>query len=443
MDVRKGSVVSVCAFLISTAGLAPIVRAQSAAPARLTPVEQAANVKRIETAKSMPMPHVNEQFTISPFVWAPDIHSPASIAVSPNGDVYVGEDEYNTQPDRAMGLSLHQEGAPIPTATESPDRITTFADKINSPRAWTFVGDTLYVSHAPCLTAFRDTNGDGVADVREDLITGLGPVPEGLVHHVPSGVCMGIDGLLYISIGDKGIVKATGKDGRTVTLLGGGIVRCQPDGTEMELFSTGTRNTFDVSIDPFLNVFTRDNTNDGNGWGSRVTHMQRGANYGYPNLFKSYADELIPPLADYGGGSATGSVYVHEPGLPGTFGNSLYAIDWAVSKVFRHELKRQGHDVHDRRRAVQRSGFDTDIDVDANGRIYISDWDRRNWGNSGPVGKVFLIRAKKSSRRPPMPRSKTASMANCSTCSAGTASSARARRRRKSFAAKNPFGLNA
>jgi putative membrane-bound dehydrogenase-like protein len=441
MDVRKGSVVSVCAFLISTAGLAPIVRAQNAPPAHLTPQEQAANVKRIETARAMPMPHVNEQFTISPFVWAPDIHSPASIAVSPDGDVYVGEDEYNTQPDRAMGLS-HIKKCADTDGDGIADRITTFADQINSPQGMEFAGDTLYVTHAPLLTAFRDTNDDGVADVREDLITGLGPVPEGLVHHVPSGVCMGIDGHLYISIGDKGIVKATGKDGRTVTLLGGGIVRCQPDGTEMELFSTGTRNTFDVSIDPFLNVFTRDNTNDGNGWGSRVTHMQRGANYGYPNLFKSYADELIPALADYGSGSATGSVYIHEPGLPTGFGNALYAIDWAVSKVFRHELTAKGATFTIGAEPFKDPGFDTDIDVDANGRIYIADWDRRNWGNSGPVGKVFLIRAKNHQPQPPMPEMKMASAGQLLDLLGGYSLVRSREAQAEILRRKNPFGLN-
>src|SRR5688500_5953161 len=101
MEVGKGSSVIVCAFLLAGICFTSRLPAQPS----LTPAEREANAKRIATAKAMPMPKVNDAFTISPFVWAPDIHSPASIAVSPNGDVYVGEDEYNTQPDRAMGLS--------------------------------------------------------------------------------------------------------------------------------------------------------------------------------------------------------------------------------------------------------------------------------------------------------------------------------------------------
>ncbi len=436
MVVRKG----VCAFLVGTGCLSFLVFAQASPPSRLTFAERDASLKRVETARAMPMPKVHDAFTIAPFVFAPDIHSPASIAVSPAGDVYVGEDEYNTQPSREMGLGKIKKCVDI-DGDGIADRITVFADKINSPQGMTFVGDTLYVSHAPLFTAFRDRDNDGVADVRDDLITGLGPVPEGLVHHVPSGPCMGIDGLLYISIGDKGIVKATGKDGRTVTLLGGGIVRVQPDGTEMELYCAGTRNTYDVSIDPFLNIYTRDNTNDGNGWGSRVTHMQRGANYGYPNLFKNYADELIPPVADYGGGSATGSVYIHEPGLPGTFGNSLYAIDWAVSKVFRHELKSAGATFTISAEMFKEPGFDTDIDVDGTGRIFLADWDRRNWGNSGLVGKVFLIRAKRKVAQRPVIDMPRATMAQLLDTLGGYSLVGARAAQHEIVRRKNPFGL--
>src|SRR5439155_15024874 len=151
------------------------------------------------------------------------------------------------------------------------DKINTFCEKLNSPQGMCYVGGALYVTHAPSFTVFRDTNNDGIADEREDLITGLGPEPQELVHHVPSGVHMGIDGWLYIAIGDKGIREAKGKDGRRVTLHGGGVVRIRPDGTGLQLFCSGNRNIYDVALDPFLNAFTRDNTNDGGGWNSRLS----------------------------------------------------------------------------------------------------------------------------------------------------------------------------
>lgn len=337
------------------------------------------------------LPKIPDGFTATVFAYAPDIKSPASIAASPDGRLFVGEDEYNTQPKRDPGLSRVK--LCVDTDNDgSADKFTVFADKINSPQGMTYVGGTLYVAHAPLLTAFRDTNNDGVADERHDLITGLGPVPEGLVHHVPSGLRMGIDGWLYISIGDKGIEKAVGKDGRTVSLWGGGVVRVRPDGTMIELYSTRTRNTFDVSVGPLMDLFTRDNTNDGNGWDSRLSQMQRDGEYGYPTLFKNFPDEIIEPIASYGSGSATGSMYVHEPGFPGTTGDSLFTCDWARGILYRHDLKRKGAGFEATQEEFIKDIRPADVDVDGRGGFYLSDWGRRDWGNAAPVGHVFLLR---------------------------------------------------
>ena len=77
----------------------------------------------------------------------------------------------------------------------------------------------LYVMNMPRLTVLRDRDGDGKADDRKELFTDLG-VPAGSPNdfndHIVSGIKIGIDGYLYISVGDKGVPKATGRDGRTV-----------------------------------------------------------------------------------------------------------------------------------------------------------------------------------------------------------------------------------
>jgi hypothetical protein len=58
------------------------------------------------------------------------------------------------------------------------------------------------------MTRFKDTNGDGVADVREDLITNLGMTPEaGLNDHCASGFTSAWTAAWYISIGDRGTIK--------------------------------------------------------------------------------------------------------------------------------------------------------------------------------------------------------------------------------------------
>ena len=173
------------------------------------------------------------------------------------------------------------------------------------------------MSHPPFVTALRDTDGDGVADERRTLVRGLG---FGLdfrgADHTTNGIEMGIDGWLYVAVGDYGAVKAVGADGHEIQMRGGGNVRVRPDGTDLEIYSRGTRNDYDLAIDPYLNLFARGNTNDGGGFDIRLYHFVAGATFGYPSLFRNFSNEVVPPIADYGTGSGTGMLYVHDAGLP-------------------------------------------------------------------------------------------------------------------------------
>ncbi len=222
------------------------------------------------------------------------------------------------------------------------DRYSVFAE-MDSPRGVAFDGRTLYVMHPPNLTAYRDTTGDGIADVSDDLVTGLGfDLDFRGADHTTNGITMGIDGWLYIAVGDYGYRRAVGKDGTVITHRGGGVVRVRTDGTGLELYAQGTRNIYDLAVDPFLRVFTRDNTNDGDGWETRLHYLPSGANVGYPALYRNFASEHFQSLADYGGGSGTGGLWVQSPGFPEGFGNNLYTADWLLNQVFRHPLTPNG-----------------------------------------------------------------------------------------------------
>ena len=125
---------------------------------------------------------------------------------------------------------------------------------------------------------------------------------------------------------------AEGTDGRKLTHRGGGVLRVRPDGTGLEIYSTGTRNILEVAISPQMDMFARDNTNDGGGWDVRMHHFTGMDNHGYPRLYKNFSDECIQPLADYGGGSGCGAVYIDEPGF-GKWGNAPFTADWGTGSL--------------------------------------------------------------------------------------------------------------
>jgi hypothetical protein len=68
----------------------------------------------------------------------------------------------------------------------------------------------------------------------------------------------------------------------------------RPDGSDLEIYSRGTRNDYDLAIDPYLNLFARGNTNDGGGFDIRMYHFVVGATFGYPSLFRNFSDEVVP-----------------------------------------------------------------------------------------------------------------------------------------------------
>src|SRR5439155_4186386 len=145
---------------------------------------------------------------------------------------------------------------------------------MNSPRALVFSRNTLFVMHPPVLEAFHDDNRDGLADRSEVIVRGLGnDLRFRGADHTCNGLRLGTDGWLYIALGDYGALNAVAKDGSHLQLHGGGILRVRPDGSRLSTVVEGTRNIYDVAIDPFMNLFTCDNSNDGDGWNVRLSHM--------------------------------------------------------------------------------------------------------------------------------------------------------------------------
>src|SRR5262249_41707396 len=76
------------------------------------------------------------------------------------------------------------------------DRAPVFADGFNSIQGIAWHDGTLFVMHAPFLTALRDTRGTAQADERKNLLSGLGLTPEDnpVRLHCANGVVIGHDG---------------------------------------------------------------------------------------------------------------------------------------------------------------------------------------------------------------------------------------------------------
>jgi putative heme-binding domain-containing protein len=244
------------------------------------------------------------------------------------------------------------------------------------------------------LDVYEDKDNDGFADGKPQRIVNHMSNPTYLASrgtdHATNGIRLGIDGWIYIAVGDFGFHDAEGTDGKKVTMLGGGIVRVRPDGTEMEIYTHGTRNIYDVAIDPYMNIFTRDNTNDGGGWNIRFSHMIQSGEYGYPVLFKHFTEEIIPALVDLGGGSGTGALYMDDNSWPAKYNHVPMMADWGRSELYIHRLTPDNGSYTQQQEDFIHLPQITDVDVDASGRMYLSAWDGA--GYSGDSTKGFTVR---------------------------------------------------
>ncbi|UUO06989.1 discoidin domain-containing protein [Blastopirellula sp. J2-11] len=343
---------------------------------------------------------VPEEFDVTLFAAPPAVTYPVYVAAAPDGVVYVSVDK-NGSLDRKLNRGAIYRLRDI-DGDGRADESKLFVSDVDSPRGLVWDRDRLYVMHPPHLSAFIDHDGDGVADEEKVLVKNIAfDFKDRPADHTSNGVTLGIDGWLYLAIGDFGFMEAEGADGTKLQFRYGGVIRVRPDGSGLQVYSRGTRNILEVALDPRLNGFTRDNTNDGGGWDIRLHHFSGHETHGYPRLYMNFGDEIVQPLADYGGGSGCGALYLSEPGFPGEYGDAIYTADWGRSMIYRHLPKASGATFTADQEEFIKLPRVTDLDVDAQGNIYATSWDGATFTYNGEhVGSLIRVTPKGYQAKP-------------------------------------------
>lgn len=208
------------------------------------------------------------------------------------------------------------------------DEITVFANDFKTEVTGIAAGvmahgKDVYATVAPDLWKLSDENSDGVSDTKDSIAHGFG-LHVAYGGHDMHGLTMGPDGKVYWSIGDKGINVKT-KDGQQFAYPNqGGVMRCNPDGTDFEVFAHGLRNVQELAFDQYGNLFGVDNdadqTNERERFVYIVNQMDAGwrCNYQYRgSAYNPWTAEhlwelpgenhpayIIPPISHYVDGPA-------------------------------------------------------------------------------------------------------------------------------------------
>jgi quinoprotein glucose dehydrogenase len=294
-----------------------------------------------------------------------------------------------------------------------------FDDAVDGPAIGLLAGhDSIYLTCVPNLWRLQDRDQDGVAEHREVLASGFG-VKNSLSGHDLHGLAWGPDGKLYFSMGDRGF-HVTTKEGRVLRDPNAGAVfRCNPDGSELELFYHQLRNPQELAFNEYGDLFTVDNNCD-QGDAARISYLLEGGSSGWhlgtqaqttysaqiqdggmqqaphwltEGLWKLRFDEqpthILPPVGHLTNGPS-GLAFHSGVGFRRRYQNHFLVCDYrgAPNQCFLYSFQVRRNDAGYEVVAphVVRTGIPmTDVEVGYDGKLYVSDfgggWRRSDQGN--------------------------------------------------------------
>ena len=151
----------------------------------------------------------------------------------------------------------------------------------------------VYATVAPDVWKLRDTDGDDRPDLREVMAHGFG-MHIAYAGHDMHGLIVGPDGKIYWSIGDKG-VSVISKEGKRFHYPNqGAMLRCNPDGSDFEVFAHGLRNVQEPVFDAYGNWFGVDNDSDQVGEKERFVYIVNGMDAGWRCNYQYRGDGYNP-----------------------------------------------------------------------------------------------------------------------------------------------------
>jgi quinoprotein glucose dehydrogenase len=299
------------------------------------------------------------------------------------------------------------------------DTATVFADGFHTAADGIGAGvlarkGSVYYTCIPNLWLLKDTKETGKADFRKALSTGYG-VHVSFYGHDLHGLRMGPDGRLYFSIGDRGFTVKTA-EGKTLAYPDtGAVLRCELDGSHLEVYAYGLRNPQELAFDEYGNLFTGDNNSD-SGDKARLVYVVEGGDSGW-RIGYQYGTKMsdrgpwnaeklwhlqhegqpayiVPPVAHIADGP---SGLTYNPGgvaLPDRYDRHFFLCDFRGDpsrsgvRSFAVKPKGAGFEMVDQHECIW-SVLATDCDFGPDGGLYVSDW-VQGWEGTGK-GRIYRI----------------------------------------------------
>lgn len=228
------------------------------------------------------------------------------------------------------------------------DKSVVFADKVMFPQGCLWHAGSVYVAGPPSIWKITDTDGDGVADKREEWFNG--GTLTGCANDI-HGPYLGPDGFLYWTKGAFAEQTHTLSDGSVLKDRAAHIFRRRPDGTGMGVVMTGGMdNPVEVAFSREGEVFFTSTFIDFSQPGFRdgIGHATYGAVFGKENdvlndrAVKRTGPKLTQPFIQFGAGAPSGLCRYESDVFGAGYKDNLFASLFNLHKITRHELRPNG-----------------------------------------------------------------------------------------------------
>jgi putative membrane-bound dehydrogenase-like protein len=228
------------------------------------------------------------------------------------------------------------------------DRITVFADKVMFPEGCLWYDGSVYVCAPPSIWKFTDTNGDGVADKREEWYQGK--TLTGCANDL-HGPYLGPEGYIYWTKGAFAEQTHVLGNGRIIKDKAAHLFRARPDGSDLDvIMSGGMDNPVEVAFTPAGEALFTSTFIDFSqpGYRDGIAYAVYGGVFGKiqdvieDGRVKRTSPEVMHPFYE-AGPAAECALCRYEGNVFGDeYRDNLFATSFNLRKVTRHILKPKG-----------------------------------------------------------------------------------------------------
>jgi glucose/arabinose dehydrogenase len=274
-------------------------------------------------AKPLPLQQIKLPPGFAIDVFSADVPGARSLELGPNGTLFVGT--------RSQGrvYAVRDEDR-----DGRADRVHTIASGLNDPNGVAFRNGALFVAEINRILRFDDIEGHLDAPPKPVVVYDQLPTEE---HHGWKFIAFGPDGLLYVPVGAPcNICDMRAKDERFASIL-----RMRPDGTNIEVYARGIRNTVGFTWHPQTgNLWFTDNGRDMLGDDIPPDELnlapRAGMDFGYPYCHagevadpefgsRRPCSDFVPPARKFGAHVASLGLASYSGGMfPQAFRGQLF-----------------------------------------------------------------------------------------------------------------------